>query len=300
MSDSSITEAVKYKECYVAFLDILGFKKLIDKSECEDIFKIFHAVLNFEPHPLVSNSEVYNNIRYTIMSDSIVVYIEVEIEDSFIALADVCSQIQMKLSRNNPPIFLRGGISQGTLYHKERILFGTGLTKAYILENTAAIYPRIIFMERKMSTNTKKSKSSEETLEKLRAFINEKGGIVKKEEFAALDVDYRKILEFVYARTLEEENAEIAAREALEARTEEQESTAPEMLTKVEFPATSYTSNGELRSAIVDYALQYVGNRYVHGGSSLATGTDCSGFTCFVYADFGYSISRTRPGSARA
>mgnify|MGYP000181174807 CR=1 FL=1 len=42
-----------------------------------------------------------------------------------------------------------------------------------------------------MSTNTKKSKSSEETLEKLRAFINEKGGIVKKEEFAALDVDYR-------------------------------------------------------------------------------------------------------------
>lgn len=159
MSDSSITEAVKYKECYVAFLDILGFKKLIDKSECEDIFKIFHAVLNFEPHPLVSNSEVYNNIRYTIMSDSIVVYIEVEIEDSFIALTDVCSQIQMKLSRNNPPIFLRGGISQGTLYHKERILFGTGLTKAYILENTAAIYPRIIFTEelrKKALENTRK------------------------------------------------------------------------------------------------------------------------------------------------
>ena len=53
-----------------------------------------------------------------------------------------------------------------------------------------------------MSTNTKKSKSSEETLEKLRTFINEKGGIVKKEEFAALDVDYRKILEFVEAGTL--------------------------------------------------------------------------------------------------
>lgn len=53
-----------------------------------------------------------------------------------------------------------------------------------------------------MSTNTKKSKSSEETLEKLCAFINEKGGIVKKEEFAALDVDYRKILEFVEAGTL--------------------------------------------------------------------------------------------------
>ena len=48
-----------------------------------------------------------------------------------------------------------------------------------------------------MSTSTKKSKSLEETLEKVRTFIDEKGGIVKKEEFSALDVDYRKILELV-------------------------------------------------------------------------------------------------------
>lgn len=120
-------------------------------------------------------------------------------------------------------------------------------------------------------------------------YTDEKSGYVAAEYVTVSE-------EFVYARTLEEENAEIAAREALEARTEEQESTAPEMLTQIEFPATSYTSNGELRSAIVDYALQYVGNRYVHGGSSLASGTDCSGFTCFVYADFGYSISRTPSG----
>lgn len=48
-----------------------------------------------------------------------------------------------------------------------------------------------------MSTNNKKIKLSEETLDKLRSFIEKKGGIVKKEEFAELDVDYRKILEFV-------------------------------------------------------------------------------------------------------
>ena len=102
--------------------------------------------------------------------------------------------------------------------------------------------------------------------------------------------------EFVYPKTLEEEQAEIAARKALEERMNAQESAAPEMLTQIEFPATSYTSNEELRKAIVDYALQYVGSKYVHGGTSLATGTDCSGFTCFVYADFGYSISRTPSG----
>ena len=48
-----------------------------------------------------------------------------------------------------------------------------------------------------MSTNSKKIKSSEEALEAIRNFIDQRGGIVKKEEFAQLNVDYRKILEFV-------------------------------------------------------------------------------------------------------
>ena len=102
--------------------------------------------------------------------------------------------------------------------------------------------------------------------------------------------------EFVYAKTLEEEQAEIAARQALEARQNAAEQTTPEVLTNIEFPATTYTSNEELRKAIVDYALQFVGNKYVHGGSSLTSGTDCSGFTMLIYADFGYSISRTPSG----
>ncbi|MCQ4635583.1 NlpC/P60 family protein [Anaerovorax odorimutans] len=42
--------------------------------------------------------------------------------------------------------------------------------------------------------------------------------------------------------------------------------------------------------AVVDYALQFVGNPYVYGGSSLTHGTDCSGFTMSVYAKFGISL----------
>lgn len=44
---------------------------------------------------------------------------------------------------------------------------------------------------------------------------------------------------------------------------------------------------------MVAYAQQFVGTRYVMGGQSLSGGTDCSGFTCYVYAAFGYSIGRT-------
>ena len=46
------------------------------------------------------------------------------------------------------------------------------------------------------------------------------------------------------------------------------------------------------------YALQFVGNPYVHGGRSLVTGTDCSGFTSLVYQNFGYYLSYTPAGQA--
>lgn len=43
---------------------------------------------------------------------------------------------------------------------------------------------------------------------------------------------------------------------------------------------------------IADFALQFVGYPYVYGGSS-PKGFDCSGFTSYIYSQFGYSINRT-------
>ena len=45
--------------------------------------------------------------------------------------------------------------------------------------------------------------------------------------------------------------------------------------------------------AIVNYALQFVGNPYVYGGTSLTNGIDCSAFVQQIYAHFGYSLPRT-------
>lgn len=102
--------------------------------------------------------------------------------------------------------------------------------------------------------------------------------------------------EFVYAKSIEEERREEAERQALAARAQEAEQSTPEVIGNITFPTNQYTSNEELRTAIVDYAMQYLGNKYVHGGRSLAGGTDCSGFTCYIYKDFGYSLSRTPSG----
>ncbi len=55
-------------------------------------------------------------------------------------------------------------------------------------------------------------------------------------------------------------------------------------------PSYTSSSTGE---EIANYAKKFVGNPYVYGGSSLTNGTDCSGFTMSIYAQFGYSIPRT-------
>lgn len=54
----------------------------------------------------------------------------------------------------------------------------------------------------------------------------------------------------------------------------------PEQITK---PSTS-------GAAVVSYAMQFIGGKYVWGGANLATGVDCSGFVMCVYQHFGYSL----------
>lgn len=53
--------------------------------------------------------------------------------------------------------------------------------------------------------------------------------------------------------------------------------------------SSSPTSTGQ---KIADYALQYVGYRYVYGGAD-PSGFDCSGFVKYVFTHFGYKINRT-------
>ena len=49
-------------------------------------------------------------------------------------------------------------------------------------------------------------------------------------------------------------------------------------------------------TSVVEYAKNYLGCKYVSGGSSPTTGFDCSGFTSYVYKNFGVSLSRSSKG----
>ena len=58
-------------------------------------------------------------------------------------------------------------------------------------------------------------------------------------------------------------------------------------------PAPAPSAKG---AEVVAYAKQFLGYKYVSGGSSPSTGFDCSGFTSYVYKHFGVSLSRSTSG----
>ena len=55
---------------------------------------------------------------------------------------------------------------------------------------------------------------------------------------------------------------------------------------------SSSSSSSATGQAVVDYAMQFLGNPYVYGGNSLTSGIDCSGFVHQIFAHFGISVSR--------
>ena len=140
----------EYTDCYVAFMDLLGFKALLSDKEksCEDIASVFDEIskrydLRENEIPMIDIS----NIHFKVMSDSICIYIDSSIKESLTVLCWLCTHFIVRLLRLDPPIIIRGGISKGNIYSDGDVLFGQGLSSAYMLENNAAKYPRIIIPE---------------------------------------------------------------------------------------------------------------------------------------------------------
>lgn len=57
-------------------------------------------------------------------------------------------------------------------------------------------------MERKVRTMNNRTKAAQQALEQVTQLIEEQGGIVKKEQFTELGIDYRRILDFVQSGDL--------------------------------------------------------------------------------------------------
>ena len=139
--------------------------------------------------------------------------------------------------------------------------------------------------------------------------IEEGDGYVSK-EFVNLRTD------FVHAESKEEEEERLAkearereeARRAAEAARAEAEAARnaaenaetvqitsepvanTQTVTQIAQNTIANSQGNEMGKAVVDYAVQFVGNPYVWGGTSLTNGADCSGFVMSVYSNFGVGL----------
>ena len=110
--------------------------------------------------------------------------------------------------------------------------------------------------------------------------------------------------EFVHAESREEEAARLAKEEAARKKAQEaarkasqssagNKGNASQSSSTTQSTVQNNTNNSDMGRAVADYALQFLGNPYVYGGTSLTKGADCSGFVKSVYANFGVSLPRT-------
>lgn len=161
-----------YKKSIVTFIDILGFKDLVNQStNSHQVLDLIHGTLmKFKSlekseswtSDLIEVEEdaqkkgldgfgISNRTKCTCFSDSIVISIEIEndLNEVFSTLIANLSRIGAQLLKDG--ILIRGGIDLSDIYHNNGIVFGKGLINSYELETNAAKYPRIILAKNLIS-----------------------------------------------------------------------------------------------------------------------------------------------------
>ncbi len=117
---------------------------------------------------------------------------------------------------------------------------------------------------------------------------------IRFSEYAGyLSADYIKLLGLVYGI------ADVPDPNALDPRITEDlpnsrnYATIEETINPADVAAALKKTTTSERAKIVEYAMGYIGVKYVYGGTSPTGGFDCSGFTQYVFKHFGYSLNRS-------
>lgn len=178
--------SIEYSDCFVAFLDILGFKKIVYNTKgnsklLNDLIDALKINYKFTKSNQKETTEGKIDIRSYFFSDSFVFMIK-EKEKHLPHLFLIIRFLQDRLGENG--LCLRGAITRGEMYwpkKKENILLGLAMIEAYNLESQIAIYPRIVVIESLFNYITDKEVPAEPlgpSGEKLKEFIKrDKDGV---------------------------------------------------------------------------------------------------------------------------
>ena len=138
----------KPQVCYVAFLDIMGFAKLVENNTSEFVLKY---LTNLKDVNRVYDS-ITPNVNSSIFSDTIALYTTTvgDVKEDltrYLGFLRYVNSLQYHsiTAPNLKGLPLRGAVTKGEFYsNQEDILFGKAWVEAYNLEREKAIFPRVI------------------------------------------------------------------------------------------------------------------------------------------------------------
>ena len=136
-----------YEKSFVAFVDVLGFRDMVfgqNKTKINKYFKIVNETLSD-----LKQIELKKPIKSIVISDSIILSVPLLSDsvgdlDRLRQLCVAIAKLQHNLALND--IWVRGAITYGETYFDEvgRQVVGPAYVNAYLLEESSAIYPRVI------------------------------------------------------------------------------------------------------------------------------------------------------------
>lgn len=129
--DKLVFTHARYKKRWLAYVDLLGFKDLVNSSDISDVVHTYFDVLsNIEQ--LCAKQRKGGNLLFAWFSDTFLIYTKSHSVNEFIELENAVAQLFVSLISKGVPA--RGCISFGKLYsqQKKNIFIGPVLIDAYI------------------------------------------------------------------------------------------------------------------------------------------------------------------------
>ena len=142
---------IKFKKCAVGYLDVLGFKDLVNSGNLTLINEVAGLLQNAVPN--FNNASIGRAPQkaiptYTQISDCLIISCQLAIKKNkkqYSGLASIVIrtiQIGQFFLRNKRAI--RGGIDVDNVWHSQNNIVGPAFQTAYMLESSEAVFPRII------------------------------------------------------------------------------------------------------------------------------------------------------------
>jgi hypothetical protein len=132
-----------YEERYLAFVDVLGFSNLVERSrnDVAVVLQLDSALSDISARARAARSDELR-LEATSFSDTVVISAPVG-EAELLHMLQIVDEFGFGLLRRN--MLFRGAVVRGQILHRPDLIFGPALIDAYKLESETSFHPRIMF-----------------------------------------------------------------------------------------------------------------------------------------------------------